>query len=485
MGEPRPAPPSGTRALDARFLLPVAAGRVRFLGDVGVWARLPELGWTVAEDGSAADLVVSDAAHVREASASPAPCVVLVGRSGGAVDWRGRHATPYLERPGPQGPSLFVPLDQPRAVRYVWRRWSTPVLRRQRLRNAVLPSLAPVLARRARLTVASAHPPFLVGRTGEDLVPGGCSWFLALGTGDELQRATFQVLPPGEDAPAWVVRFSRVPGNREPFERDRAGLDLLARHAPRAAGRAPRVRGELDVDGVVAVVETAAPGRHLGQHLLSTRPLRARVRAVDEVCAWLVDLAIESRVPPEELRPEIERLESQVVAPWVGNGVAAGLASALPPVPGVLLHADPGPWNITWSEHGVCVLDWESARHPGLPLWDLVYFLADALVSVEGVIDEDTKLREALRLLRGQHRHSARAFRWVRALVDGLGIPPDAVGPIITLCWLHHGVSARQRAARLAAGAPTADEPHLGRVAEPWLRDPELGTTWSSWRSTG
>lgn len=482
MGE---RPGAGIRLADARFLLPLADGRVCILGEVGRWPRvLTEMGWTAVAGEEAADVVVTDPVHLARAVGSPAPCVVLVGRGRPDGGWAGRTPVRYLERPGPHGPSMFVPLDQRAAVRYVWRRWSIPRWRRQRVRNQLVPLAAGALAARSRLTVASsgARPPFLLEAAAAHGTPRDCSWFLALGTGDDLQRAAFHVLAPGADVPSWVVKFSRVPGAGEPFERDRGGLELLARHAPDAARSVPRVVGPVAVGRLVGAVEEAAPGGQLGAYLLSRGPRRPRLAAVDRVAAWLVDLAVESRTEPAALQPELDRLDAQVVPRWQHLGVGPGLAASVPPVPGVLVHGDPGPWNVVHDGRREAVLDWESARHPGLPLWDLVYFLTDALVSVDGADAEDDKLQHALRLLRGDHRRSPRLFGWVRTMVDALGLPPAAVGPVVTLCWLHHGLSPQTRRARLGPGAPAADVAHLGRLAGPWMADDALGTGWARWR---
>ena len=46
-------------------------------------------------------------------------------------------------------------------------------------------------------------------------------------------------------------------------------------------------------------------------------------------------------------------------------------------------------------------IDWESARPAGMPLWDLCYFLADALPRLEGSADRETYLNRTLTLFAG------------------------------------------------------------------------------------
>ena len=75
-------------------------------------------------------------------------------------------------------------------------------------------------------------------------------------------------------------------------------------------------------------------------------------------------------------------------------------------------------------------------------------------------------------------------FRWVAEAVRTLALPPDAVGPIVTLGWLHHGLSpvARDEASRTLAPGLRSDGTFAEWMARVWLSTPGLGTGWSSWR---
>ena len=61
-----------------------------------------------------------------------------------------------------------------------------------------------------------------------------------------------------------------------------------------------------------------------------------------------------------------------------------------------------------------------------------------------------------------------------------LAIPAEAVGPLATLCWLHHGLSHVRRGERLGAEAQI---PPAERIAPIWLDDPLLGPAWDRWRA--
>jgi hypothetical protein len=149
----------------------------------------------------------------------------------------------------------------------------------------------------------------------------------------------------------------------------------------------------------------------------------------------------------------------------------------------VLQHNDPGSWNVVVDGSGFTFVDWESARERGLPLWDLVYFLTDALAVVDRALTPEEQDEHSRVLLRGDSPRSSFLFDWIAQAAQDLAIPSDAVGPIVTLGWLHHGLSHRTRAVdleRAGAGTPGLPGP-AGRVAPAWLADPALGVSWRAW----
>jgi hypothetical protein len=297
-------------------------------------------------------------------------------------------------------------------------------------------------------------------------------WLLSLGTGDALQRAVFHVLD-GPEA-AWVVKFSRVPGYRSSFARDEAGLALAAAAGGVVAAHAPRHLGLLEVGGLTASVETAAPGRQL-LHLLRTGPMSL----VDGIAAWIGDVGEQTARPAPALEGERARLRRLVATDGARLGIPADLVDRLPQVRGVLQHNDLGSWNIISDGRGFTVVDWESARDVGFPLWDLLYFAADVLPRLDGPADVDTLVRRTLRVFAGDSPHSARLFGWLKPAADRAGVPTSALGSLATLCWLHHGQSAGHRETALEGAAP-APLGHLALLAPSWAEHPGLGVAWPS-----
>jgi hypothetical protein len=418
--------------------------------------------------------------------------VILDGR-GGAQHVRGSYdcVRRLLPLPDALAPELLVPLDSRVVTRYVLREWSLPTGLRRRVRNTVAEAVLRFTTLpdvRASVTVAQREhgPPFLV-RAAHDLgVPADVDWYLTLGHGDVLTRAVFHLFERGAEQPSWILKFARVPGYSDPFDRDERALRLVAECGTTLTAHAPRLLGRFETAGLHAAVETAAAGRKLTLFLQRHGNRDAKRRLVDEIAAWLIDVGLSTRAAPSELDVERERIRDDVLPLWSDYDVADVL-DALPSVPAVLQHNDPGCWNIIVDGRRFTAVDWESARRFGFPLWDLVYFLTDALVELERAAHPPQRRDEHVRRLwSGELDASRTLFEWIRRAVDAFHLRPEDVGPIVTLGWLHHGSSyLRRREAGAEHGVFLDDSagPDALRAARVWLATPGLGREWLAWRS--
>jgi hypothetical protein len=389
----------------------------------------------------------------------------------------------YAALPSLDQPVLYVPTDSRRLGSYVLRTWTFPKTRIRAIRKHVFVRAAPqVLARRKAVTVISPRrQPLFVETAAEAFQLGReLDSFLVSGQGDDLARGVFVVFDGHAAAPSWIVKFSRAPGYVDPFDRDARGLALAAAAGGSVAARAPRLIGRFTAAGHEASVETAAVGSSLSGVLGSAGSRARKLELVDSIAEWIIGAGVATQC--ESVRDELERLERDVVPRWsVDRRVLAGLDR----VRGVLQHNDLGAWNVVSERAGsFSVLDWESAQPCGLPLWDLWYFLADALPLVDGKQDEPPAAFR--QLFRGDAPSSQHLFAWTRRAVEALGVPAELVGGIATLCWLHHGLSHHARTAALQENAsdPTAHRwppEHYPRI---WLDDPRLGVDWQCWHGT-
>ncbi len=167
-------------------------------------------------------------------------------------------------------------------------------------------------------------------------------------------------------------------------------------------------------------------------------------------------------------------------------GVRPELVEELPPLAAVAQHNDLGTWNVIADDGGFVVVDWENFREAALPLWDLLYFLADAFVLLD---ESHAPAPERLpgrmaRLFAGEAPSSLLLFSWVRRAAAVAAVPAEAVGAVATLCWLSHSLSATVHNVDIAAFTPR-DPPRmhgLEGIARAWMAHPALGPGWSVWR---
>ena len=472
---------------DIRFVLPVPATTAAVLGTAPGWAaQLQQLG--LAADGARPELAITGSSRV--ATAVDADAVIVTGDGRRAIRARGWHPTALLSLPDAESPAVLVPYGQPRAARYALGTWISPARRWKAARNLGV-AVALAAGRRppgtAIVTVGASEPgpPFMIGAAEALGVPRDVEWFLVPGQGDALTRGVFFLLGAGAAHPSWVLKFSRSEGRADPFVRDAAGLDLAAQAGGSVAAHAPRLLGRLQVAGFEASVETAAPGRSLIATLTGSDSRRRKLEVVERIAAWTVALGRQTVGQPSALAAERERLRTEVLPSWSADPALLDGLDGLAPI---LQHNDLGTWNIYTSRHDFSVLDWESARERGLPLWDLLYFLADALAHVDGASSLLERREEyVLRLFRGELPSSALLFAWVRRGAAAGGIPDEAVGRVALLGMLHHGRSWVQRGADVRAhDLDVGEDPWLAllrRLAGHWLVDPALGAGWNRWRA--
>ena len=474
------------RRVDARCVVPWRVRRAAVLGDLDAWREGLELVGVEVTEAGRPDLAVAPPELVDDAVATGADAIAVEGGGARALARAGYHVTHYLPRPRIENPTLLLALAHGDAARYAALHATGSRSGWRAARNRVAASLLKrrlLPARGGALTIGLRRPapPLMIAAAGDLGVPRDAQWFMTLGRGDQLSRNVFHLFEPGAAAPSWVLKFVRTPGYRDPFDRDERGLRLAAA-SPVAAAHAPRLVGRFDADGLDASLETAGQGELLARLLGGSGA--DKIRRIEEIARWIVDLGAETRTDAAALEPERERLLRKVVPSWTEQGATADLVHSLPPISPVLQHNDLGSWNVLVDDRSFTAVDWESAREHGLPLWDLAYFLTDVLAPLDAPASERPEDR-VVRLYRGEHPHSRRLFEWITRAVDATAVPHDAVGRIITLGWLHHGLSHFHRRAALereqAIGYPSP--PPLERLATVWLTTPGLGPGWDRWRT--
>jgi hypothetical protein len=478
------------RDADLRFLLPEPPQSVALLdappAAAEAW-RAAGVEIVQAQGSARPHLVVAPRPRLEDALQRQPEMLVVYGRvSRRRLATAGYRAAHLLALPSPHGPRLVLPLTSGRAIdsalsRVGQRRLSRSAARRSAGRLLLRSGWAPP---GATVTVAarSAPRPWLMGHLDADTRDAvRTDWYLWLGEGDPLQRAVLHI---PTSSGGYAIKFSRVAGNAAPF-RNEARASQAAAQLPRELARhVPRIYRSSSDGQLPFVVETRFAGRPLTEVLQGNWPVQRRLAQVERVAGWLHEIAIATRTSPTALASERQRLTSLVASflPHAHSG--SEISSSIDRVPGVLVHNDPGSWNVVVDRRGhFGIVDWESSRDVGMPLWDLSYFLADALTLVE-LRRFNERTDAILRLFRGDSPHSPKLFAHVRQAVADLSLEPDAVGPLVTLGWLHHAQSPAHRRERLrTAGAEEdTDRGVLSSIARPWLCDPALGFGWRAWR---
>ncbi len=479
------------RDVDARFLLPLMPKTAVVLGALPKWeSGLQDAGVeVVANDGRlAADLIVADVADVEAALARQARAVMILGgRSAAAARRRGWHTVEYLAVPDLANAEFLVPLSSPQALRYFADRTRIPPTRGRWWRNRIASRVAsrwpamPLPASRVTIASAVPGPPLLVEAVAErwGLRVGG--WLASLGPLHAEGRVVVYVFEPGRAEPSWVVKLNRLATTSEP-------VGEPAALPPIAAVRQPTALGSITLDGgYEAEAETAAAGVVLTDLLRGPFSRRRKLAAIEAVTDWLLELARATVTRPRPLT-DAEAIAVRAVASQLGPGTAEMLHQAVTRVPRVFEHGDLWSRNIVMlGRDHISVLDWTDCNPRGLPLRDLMSFLADSLAELDGTRTQAERDQHFLALSRGEGSASGRLFSSIRRMVAELGLPDDTVGPIITLGLVTQAHVRARAAARLPQAVsgtfdPAAVEPVVQRACL-WLADRALCDGWSAWRA--
>ena len=478
--------------VDPRFVLPHRVRHAVVLPGLQEWkAGLASAGVDVSGNSrERPDLAVASVRLAASARRTGARSIILEGSAVRTLSGSGYRTRRLVLRPSRERPTLALPLDQPRAISYALENWSVVDRRWKRARaraaralasHGLFPSWASPVVTAATL---DPNPPLLVAAARDLGVPNDASWFLTFGQGDALSRNAFQIFRAGHRQPEWVLKFARVRRYSERFDNDERGLQLARAAGGFVAAHAPRLVGRFEVDNLHASLETFAAGRRLRDVLVTPGDRSAKLKLIERIAGWIVDLGQRTQMPPDAMRPERQRLLVDVVPSWTHLGGRPELVDELPPLPAVTQHNDLGAWNIVVENDEFTVLDWENVRPNALPLWDLLYFLGNALVFLDGPYAPDELPPRMARLFAGDASTSPVLFSWVRRGAETASVPLDSVAPVATLCWLSHSLSPGTHNLDIAAFTPQ-DPPRrhgLEGVAEAWMKHPALGPRWSVWR---
>jgi hypothetical protein len=127
-------------------------------------------------------------------------------------------------------------------------------------------------------------------------------------------------------------------------------------------------------------------------------------------------------------------------------------------LPAVPEQRDFGAWNVLVTPAGdLAVLDWESAEVDGLPVLDLLYYLAYASYSVDRARDRESRVASFRRSLDPSTQTGAVRRDCLARYLDALGLHSAQLASLRALVWLIHAQSDFHHAAADAGGPPAAE----------------------------
>jgi hypothetical protein len=291
------------------------------------------------------------------------------------------------------------------------------------------------------------------------------AWMLLTRGGRTINKVVGLVFAEPDPTPRIAVKLARVPEAEPALHREARVLAVVHGRAPGGLRGAPRVLFCDDRSGVLALAETALPGRPLFSLLQPSRYREIAMLAVE----WLADLAgplapgragAAAGVVHEALRRFADSFGAVITPAELRQ--TEQLLEPLAGLPSVLEHRDFSPWNVHLAPNGdIVVHDWESAEPVGLPLTDLVYFLT-YLGFFRARASAPDHCAAVYRT--GRSRGSATGAVHAEALAryaSRIGLDPTHVRGLHALTWLIHSRSEYHRLVADLGGPPAPNA--LGR----------------------
>jgi hypothetical protein len=297
-------------------------------------------------------------------------------------------------------------------------------------------------------------------RWGLGARPDRLTWMLLTRGPRSISKVVGLVFAEPDPVPRVAVKLPRVPEVHAALRREAAALATVHARVPGGLRGAPRVLFLDERSGTLALGETALSGRPLFSLLTPATYRDLALRSVD----WLVDLAgplargaagAAGRMVEAALR-EFAMAFGPVADP---NSLRAAeqLVAPLAELPTVPEHRDFSPWNVHVAPDGeLLAYDWESAEPTGLPLNDLVYFLAYLAFFHDRAI-EHGRCPESYQRSRDPGTFTGEVYRdCLVRYATRIGLDRGYEHGLHVLTWMIHACSEQRRLAADTGGPPPA-----------------------------
>ncbi len=361
-------------------------------------------------------------------SARAVPATPSGGRASAA--WRGssERFVPPASRTSPATglgprvpchPMYWIPTESPGAAAYVRARARLRGGRVRRLLAAArqhaddllhgrIGSPISAIARRPPLPSARHDPVAWLSDQwsswGLGRLPQRVSTLLVTGGPRSVSKVVLLAFAEPGAVPVVAIKAPRVKEAVGGIRREGAALSSLAARYPGGVSGVPRMLDQRETDGVPLLSETALVGRPLEAVLTPDNLGSWSTKIADWLAALVGD---QTARPPDHwceaiVEPALSRFEA-LFGTVVDRGLlreCADIARGIGPFPSAPEQRDFGPWNVLVTTVGdIAVLDWESAEMDGLPVLDLLYYLAYASFSADGARDRGSRITSYRRSL--------------------------------------------------------------------------------------
>jgi hypothetical protein len=470
------------RRIDWRFVVQ-SADELRVAAPNGAMAQSLDL---VSADGEpdVAVLVDPQADEVGAAAAALPPGGTLYAewyrpRLGGR-----RRLTRELERAGftdvrwywpwprpTKSPTFWLPVDAPDALAFFLQQRHRAASLRRRIPTAIWP-LVRRLGLLLPLCVVARKPggtPDAVDEAVRRHAAGDrISWILLSGGRRTINKVVGLAFVEPAKRPSVVVKFARSAVEDEPLRHEFDVLRAVEAARPDQPG-VPRALFLERRAGRIALGETALQGE----------PLIWRLdrETLDPFCAlvtdWLVGLVDQERKHDGDwhrrlVDDPLERFARDYASVVTAEEVERARAelATLPALHVTCEQRDCAPWNVLLAGNALSVADWESAEPSGLPALDLVYFLTNAALVADGVLDSGPVAPGYLDSISSLAKHASK-------YCERTGLDQALLPTLRLLCWTIHARSEAIRFELDAAGRPSREQLESGVFLALWRA--ELG----------
>jgi hypothetical protein len=288
--------------------------------------------------------------------------------------------------------------------------------------------------------------------------PARHSWMLLTRGWRTINKVVGLVFAEPDPVPRIAVKLARVPEAEPALHREARALAAVHARVPGGLRGAPRVLFCDDRSGILALAETALSGRPLFSVLKPPRYRELAMLGVD----WLAELAGALAPGRAGAATPVVQGALREFADSFGPVLTAAelreterLVEPLAALPSVPEHRDFSPWNVHLAPNGgIVVHDWESAEPVGLPLIDLVYFLAYLAFFQAGATTSD-HCAAIYRTTRTRSTATGAVHDEAMERYAGLvGLDPAHLRGLHVLTWLIHSRSEHQRLVADVGGPP-------------------------------